>query len=107
MKKQYIEISPDESLCVLTDVTNINSKISVFAAEYLHLFNVPDRLVAFLSSYDNFKIDVKNGLDKIKPMLRFTNSYDGSNKTSGHFGLKDRYLFSGFQNDRLRLCVHL
>lgn len=34
----------------------------------------------------NMVINIKNGLDKIVPMLRFTNSYDGSCKTSGHFG---------------------
>ena len=34
----------------------------------------------------NFEVEIKNGMDKIKPMLRFTNSYDGSCKTSGHFG---------------------
>ncbi|MDR9457862.1 MAG: DUF932 domain-containing protein [Salegentibacter sp.] len=29
---------------------------------------------------------VKHPKDKILPMLRFTNSYDGTEKTSGHFG---------------------
>ncbi|WP_252736969.1 DUF932 domain-containing protein, partial [Zobellia galactanivorans] len=29
---------------------------------------------------------LKNGQDRILPMLRFKNSYDGSEKTSGHFG---------------------
>lgn len=35
---------------------------------------------------DNNAVTVKKGHDIIMPMLRFTNSYDGSNKTSGHFG---------------------
>jgi len=35
---------------------------------------------------DNLTVNVKNCNDKILPMLRFVNSYDGSNKTSGHFG---------------------
>ena len=42
--------------------------------------------VDYILSDDSFHIEVKNGMDKIRPMLRFVNSYDGSNKTSGHFG---------------------
>lgn len=42
--------------------------------------------VDYILSDPNMVISVKNGMDKIVPMLRFTNSYDGSNKTSGHFG---------------------
>jgi hypothetical protein len=42
--------------------------------------------VDYILSDENLIVKVKNGLDKIRPMLRFTNSYDGSNKTSGHFG---------------------
>lgn len=42
--------------------------------------------VDYILSDDSFHINVKNGMDKIKPMLRFTNSYDGSCKTTGHFG---------------------
>lgn len=42
--------------------------------------------VDYILSDSNVEIKVKNGMDKIKPMLRFVNSYDGSNKTSGHFG---------------------
>ena len=45
---------------------------------------------SFVADYilqdENFVVTVKNGMDKIRPMLRFTNSYDGSCKTSGHFG---------------------
>jgi len=45
---------------------------------------------SFVADYilndENFEVTVKNGMDKIKPMLRFTNSYDGSCKTAGHFG---------------------
>lgn len=32
-------------------------------------------------------VSIKKGMDKIVPMLRFVNSYDGSSKTSGIFGL--------------------
>lgn len=35
---------------------------------------------------DNSQFSVKNEKDLILPMLRFKNSYDGSEKTSGHFG---------------------
>lgn len=35
---------------------------------------------------DNSQFLVKNEKDLILPMLRFKNSYDGSEKTSGHFG---------------------
>jgi len=34
---------------------------------------------------DKSQFSVKNGKDLILPMLRFKNSYDGSEKTSGHF----------------------
>lgn len=42
--------------------------------------------VDYILQDENFHIEIKNGMDKIKPMLRFTNSYDGSTRTSGHFG---------------------
>lgn len=42
--------------------------------------------VDYILSDDSYIIKVKSGQDIIKPMLRFTNSYDGSCKTSGHFG---------------------
>lgn len=42
--------------------------------------------VDYILNDDSLHIEIKNGLDKIKPMLRFTNSYDGSTKTSGNFG---------------------
>lgn len=35
---------------------------------------------------DNHQFSLRNKEDKILPMLRFKNSYDGSEKTSGHFG---------------------
>lgn len=42
--------------------------------------------VDYILSDESYQINVKNGMDKLKPMLRFVNSYDGSCKTSGHFG---------------------
>lgn len=42
--------------------------------------------VDYILQDEKMVINIKNGMDKIVPMLRFTNSYDGSCKTSGHFG---------------------
>jgi hypothetical protein len=42
--------------------------------------------VDYILNDERYAVTIKNGLDKIRPMLRFTNSYDGSCKTSGHFG---------------------
>jgi hypothetical protein len=42
--------------------------------------------VDYILSDGTFHIEVKNGMDKLRPMLRFVNSYDGSCKTSGNFG---------------------
>ena len=36
---------------------------------------------------DSLIIKVKNSKDVLRPMLRFTNSYDGSTRTSGSFGM--------------------
>ena len=55
------------------DMRSINRDNRSFAVDYI----LND------SRYD---IVVANGKDIIKPMLRFINSYDGSSKTSGHFG---------------------
>ncbi|MGB3342796.1 MAG: DUF932 domain-containing protein [Aequorivita sp.] len=50
-------------------------------------FNRNDRsfITDFIIEDDN-QFSLKNRQDKILPMLRFKNSYDGSEKTSGHFG---------------------
>ena len=42
--------------------------------------------VDYILNDENFHVEIKNGMDKLKPMLRFTNSYDGSTRTSGNFG---------------------
>lgn len=55
------------------DVRSINRNDQAFSVDYI-------------LNDDSFHINVKNRKDEIKPMLRFTNSYDGSCKTSGHFG---------------------
>lgn len=51
---------------------SINRQNSSFAVDYI-------------LSDDRYHINVKNGIDKIMPMLRFTNSYDGG-PCSGSFG---------------------
>jgi hypothetical protein len=43
--------------------------------------------VDYILADDRYKIEVKGEQDILFPMLRFTNSYDGSNKTSGSFGM--------------------
>ncbi len=43
--------------------------------------------VDYIFNDDKYIIKVKNGIDKILPMLRFTNSYDSSNTTRGSFGV--------------------
>jgi hypothetical protein len=43
--------------------------------------------VDYVLADDRYKIEVKGDKDILFPMLRFTNSYDGSNKTSGSFGM--------------------
>ena len=42
--------------------------------------------VDYILQDDSCEIKVKHGTDRIKPMLRFVNSYDGSCPMSGHFG---------------------
>ena len=66
-----------EEMLILSDIKydtrSINRENRSFAVDYI-------------LNDDRYCVDVKNGLDKIRPMLRFTNSYDGSCKTSGKFG---------------------
>jgi hypothetical protein len=66
-----------EEMLVLSDIKyitrSINRENRSFAVDYI-------------LNDDRYCVNVKNGNDKIRPMLRFTNSYDGSCKTSGTFG---------------------
>lgn len=59
--------------CVEYDTRSINRFNRSFAVDYI-------------LNDERYNIVVANGKDIIKPMLRFVNSYDGSSKTSGHFG---------------------
>lgn len=42
--------------------------------------------VDYILNDESYQVNIKTGKDTLRPMLRFTNSYDGSCKTSGHFG---------------------
>ncbi|MBK8146306.1 MAG: DUF932 domain-containing protein [Bacteroidetes bacterium] len=42
--------------------------------------------VDYILQDENYIVNVKSGADKILPMLRFTNGYDGSTAPSGRFG---------------------
>jgi hypothetical protein len=42
--------------------------------------------VDYILSDDNMVVNVKNTVDRIRPMLRFINSYDGKERTAGHLG---------------------
>ncbi len=56
------------------EVSSINRADSSFSADYI-------------MTDDRFQFSLKDaGADKILPFLRFTNSYDKSQKTAGHFG---------------------
>lgn len=56
--------------------------------------------VDYILNDDRYCVTVKNGLDKIRPMLRFTNSYDGSCKTSGKFGFFREVCSNGLHTAR-------
>lgn len=42
--------------------------------------------VDYILSDDRYHVNVKGGIDKIMPMLSFTNAYDGSGPCTGRFG---------------------
>lgn len=42
--------------------------------------------VDYILEDESMHVNIKKGKDKIKPMVRVVNSYDGSNQTTGHFG---------------------
>lgn len=52
---------------------------------------------------DNSQFTVKNNKDLILPMLRFKNSYDGSEKTSGHFGFYRKICSNGLHVSRAEI----
>ena len=52
---------------------------------------------------DNSQFSVKNEKDLILPMLRFKNSYDGSEKTSGHFGFYRQVCSNGLHVSQVEI----
>lgn len=60
-----------ENICYQT--RSINRENRSFAVDYI-------------LSDENLHVKIKNGMDKLRPMLRFVNSYDSSCPTSGYFG---------------------
>lgn len=83
VSKQYGHL-PNEQFFLKVEEQLINADIKYIARS----INRDDRSFAvdYILQDESYHINVKNGADKIKPMLRFTNSYDGSCKTSGSFG---------------------
>ena len=53
---------------------------------------------------DKSQFTIKNDNDLILPMLRFTNSYDGRNKTSGHFGFYRQICSNGLHVSESRMA---
>jgi len=52
---------------------------------------------------DEKQFSVNNDKDVILPMLRFTNSYDGSEKTSGHFGFYRKVCSNGLHISKTKV----
>lgn len=50
--------------------------------------NIDDRqfMADYILSDERYHIHIKNGIDKIRPMITLTNSYDGKVRTMGNFG---------------------
>ena len=83
VSKSYAHL-PNEKYFNVVEENLINADI-----EYLtRSFNRNDSSFAvdYILNDESYIVNNNNGMDKIKPMLRFTNSYDGSCKTSGSFG---------------------
>jgi hypothetical protein len=83
VSKNY-SLLPNENFFTEVESRLINDDIDFVKRS----INRDDRSFAvdYILQDENFVIKVKNGVDKIRPMMRFTNSYDGSARTSGNFG---------------------
>lgn len=75
---------PNEKYFNIVEENLINVDINYLTRSFNR--NNSSFAVDYILNDENYNIIVKNSKDVIKPMLRFTNSYDGSCKTSGHFG---------------------
>lgn len=83
VSKSYAHL-PNENFFLHAEEALINAEINYKTRS----INRENRSFAvdYILDDENYTVSVKNGQDKIKPMLRFTNSYDGSCRTSGRFG---------------------
>lgn len=63
--------------------------------------------VDYILNDENYSVTIKNGADKIRPMLRFTNSYDGSCKTSGTFGFYREVCSNGLHTAKTNIGFSL
>lgn len=78
--------------------TQVEEKLINAGVEYVtRSINRDNRSFAvdYILNDDTYHVNVKNGKDTILPMLRFTNSYDGSCKTSGNFGFYRKVCSNG------------
>ena len=83
VSEQYGHL-PNEKFFLIVEEKLINADVQYMTRS----INRDDRSFAvdYILNDERYIIDVANGKDIIKPMLRFVNSYDGSCKTSGNFG---------------------
>ena len=56
---------------------------------------------------DDNQFNLKNSDDSILPMLRFKNSYDGSEKTSGHFGFYRKVCSNGLHVSQAEIAFSM
>ena len=63
-------------------------------------------VVDFIIDNDNL-FELKNKQDQIVPMLRFKNSYDGSEKTSGHFGFYRKVCANGLHVSQAKIAFSI
>ncbi len=75
---------PNENFFLAVEEKLINADIKYLTRSINN--NNRQFAVDYILEDESYHVNVKNKADKIKPMLRFVNSYDGSCKTTGNFG---------------------
>lgn len=132
-KTGYDVLPSMENLLIVTDpITRRDKVVNTTSNKYGFLSNeafmpiIEDRLrgagidyirqtvnrnnTAFAIDYilqdESFHINVKGG-DKIKPMMRIINSYDGSSQTEGHFGVFREICTNGLHHGSTQLNFKL
>lgn len=87
----------------------IEQRLSGAGIEYLRqTVNRSNRAFAidYILEDESFHVNVKGG-DKIKPMMRIINSYDGSTQTEGHFGVFREVCANGLHHGSTQLNFKL